>query len=372
MIEYPLVIVGAGPAGMSAAIEAAKCGIKVLVVDENHCPGGQMFKQIHKFFGSRSHYAGIRGYEIGKHLLAEMERLSIEVWLESEVLGIENGHIVWICRNGAKTVKVRAESIVLATGATENALPFPGWDLPGVMTAGAAQTMINVNRVLPGENFVIIGSGNVGVIVAYQLMQAGAQVKAIVEAAPRLTGYGVHTAKVRRAGVPFYVSHTVKQAIGKDHVEMVELVELDNSFKPVPNTEMTIAADSLCIAVGFTPLVELAAAAGCSMVYCRPFGGFLPAHDRRMATSLPNVFIAGDVSGVEEASTAMEEGRLAGINAAEFLGYVKSNAAEQRSDEIWDSLNALRSGDFGERRRILKTQLIERGKEGLDWIQQKD
>ena len=361
MKTYPLMIVGAGPAGLCAAIEAAKSGVKALIVDENIKPGGQMFKQIHKFFGSRHHYAGVRGYEIGTTLLQEAKDLQVEFWMQSEVLGIQDEHIVWICREKRYTESVYVDCIILATGATENPLAFPGWELPGVMSAGAAQTMINVNRVLPGRKFVMVGSGNVGVIVSYQLMQAGADVCAIVEAAPQLSGYGVHIAKVRRAGVPLYVSHTIKRAIGTEHVEAVELVQLDKNFSPIVGTERIVEADTVCIAVGFTPLVELAVSAGCQLTYCRAFGGRVPTHDRGMRTSLPHIFIAGDIAGVEEASAAMEEGRLAGINAVGYLHGISQEAIAARSTEIWESLNALRSGQFGQLRHDLKEQLVAEG-----------
>lgn len=361
MKHYPLVIVGAGPAGLSAAIEAAKVGVSVLIIDENLRPGGQMFKQIHKFFGSREHHAGVRGYDIGKMLLEQAQQLGVEFWMECEVLGIEQAHCLWISCQKHTTRLIYADSIILATGAVENALPFEGWELPGVMNAGAAQTMININRVLPGRQIVMIGSGNVGVIVSYQLMQAGAQVQAVVEAAPQLTGYGVHISKVRRAGVPFYTSHTVKRAIGRQHVEAVELVRVDSAFHPISGTEQIFPADTICIAVGFTPLIELAAAAGCHLSFCRPFGGSLPTHDHCMRTSIGHIFIAGDISGVEEASTAMEEGRLAGINAARCLGAVSEATAAEESRRIWERLDTLRSGQFGQRRHDLKEKLIAEG-----------
>jgi thioredoxin reductase len=363
MINVPLVVIGAGPAGLSAAIEAAKAGVKVLVLDENSRPGGQLFKQIHKFFGSREHKAGTRGFDIGTLLLEETKRLGIEVWLNTEVCGINKDKNIWVVRNGKESINIVAESIILASGATENAISFDGWTLPGVMSAGAAQTMINVNRVLPGKKIVMLGSGNVGIIVSYQLLQAGAEVKAIVEAAPALGGYGVHTAKVRRAGVPFYTSHTIARAIGKERVEAVEIVQLDSSWKPVPGTEKMIEADTICLATGLTPLVELAWIAGCKFCYIPELGGHIPIHDKYMETTLDKFFVAGDISGVEEASTAMEEGQLAGINAAAALGYYDSDQKEKLSQEVWDKLDSLRCGAFGEKRRLAKEKIIAAAKE---------
>ena len=363
MHNYPLVIIGAGPAGLSAAIEAARAGAKVLVIDENAKPGGQLFKQIHKFFGSREHKAGIRGIRIGKALLEEAATLNIDVWLNAEVCSIDQQKTLWVVKNKEKSTYVNAEKIILASGATENAIHFPGWTLPGVMGAGAAQTMINIHRVLPGKNVLMIGSGNVGVIVSYQLMQAGARVAGIVEAAPQLGGYGVHTAKVCRAGVPFYTSHTVAQAIGTDHVEAAELVQLDTQWNPIPGTEKTVEVDTICLATGLTPLVELAWIAGCQFTYIPQLGGHLPVHNEYMETTVPGMYVAGDISGIEEASTAMEEGRLAGISAAAALGYYDKTTCEALVKQAWERLDALRCGKFGETRKISKDRLVALGKE---------
>ena len=359
----PLVVIGAGPAGLSAAIEAAKAGAKVLVIDENSKPGGQLFKQIHKFFGSKEHKAGTRGYDIGTQLLEETKRLGIEVWLSTEVCGIDKNKNIWVVRNGKESINIEAEAIVLASGAMENAISFDGWTLPGVMSAGAAQTMINVHRVLPGKKIVMLGSGNVGIIVSYQLLQAGAEVMGIVEASPSLGGYGVHTAKVCRAGVPFYTSHTISKVIGKNCVEAVEIVQLDNAWKPVPGTEKVLEADTICLATGLTPLVELAWTAGCKFCYIPELGGHLPIHDAYMETTIDKFFVAGDISGVEEASTAMEEGQLAGINAAAALGFYGIEEKNRLSEAVWNKLNSLRCGAFGEKRKLAKERIIAAAKE---------
>ena len=211
-INTDIAIVGAGSAGLCAAIQAANTGAKVMVFDENHKAGGQLFKQIHKFFGSREHRAGTRGFLIGEQLLQEVENCGAEVHLNSVAYGIFDGNTLGIVEgepHHETHYAVKAKKIILAGGAKENYMAFPGSTLPGVMGAGAAQTMINVNRVLPGEKIIMVGSGNVGLIVSYQLMQAGADVLAIVEGAPKIGGYGVHAGKIRRAGVPILVSHTM-------------------------------------------------------------------------------------------------------------------------------------------------------------------
>ncbi len=352
-----VAVIGAGPAGLAAAGEVARAGGEVTVLDENAKPGGQLFKQIHKFFGSREHQAGVRGFRIGEQLLQETRNRNVEVLLDSPVYALFPDKTVAYLR-GKKDACLRAERVILAAGAAENALAFPGSALPGVLCAGAAQTMINVHRVLPGKKILMIGSGNVGLIVSYQLLQAGADVSAVIEAAPRIGGYGVHAAKLRRAGVPIYVSHTVKRALGEDQVEFAEIVALDARWQPLAGSEKTLAVDTICLAVGLTPLTELAWLIGCEFAYVPALGGPVPKHDRNMETTVPGVFVAGDISGVEEASTAMEEGRLAGTACAESLGLVDREQAEARKSAIRERLDALRTGPFGEARRTAKDRLL--------------
>ena len=263
-----------------------------------------------------------------------------------------------VIRNGEHWV-VKAKKVIVATGAKENYLAFPGSTLPGVMGAGAAQTMINVNRVLPGQRILMLGSGNVGLIVSYQLMQAGADVVALVDAAPNIGGYGVHAGKIRRAGVPFYISHTIKQVTGKDQVEQVEIIQVDSKFQPIPGTEKTFDVDTVCLAVGLNPMTELIWMTGCEFCFIPAFGGHVPLHDGNMETSVPGLYVAGDVTGVEEASSAMEEGNLAGVAAAEALGLLSPEEAAAKKGEIRGRLDILRSGLFGEKRRSAKQSQLQ-------------
>jgi len=147
----PTVVIGAGPAGLCAAIELKKAGAPVILMDENAKPGGQLFKQIHKFFGSKEHKAGVRGFDIGNELLTESLQLGIDVRLNTEVVGFGKDQKVWEVENRSRSYIIDADRIIIAAGATENSLSFEGWTLPGVMTAGCAQTLINVHRVLPGK-----------------------------------------------------------------------------------------------------------------------------------------------------------------------------------------------------------------------------
>jgi len=355
MEEKELVIIGGGPAGLSSAIEARKKGVDVLLIDENLRPGGQLFKQIHRFFGSKEHLAGVRGFVIGEKLLKEVKELNVEVWLNSTVYGIFKGNVIGVIKDG-KNIVLKAKSIILATGAIENPLSFPGWTLPGVMGAGACQTMINIHRVLPGKKVLMIGSGNVGLIVSYQLLQAKADVLGVVEIMPKIGGYLVHALKIKRYGVPIYLSTTILEANGKEEVEGAVICPVDNDFKPIFKKKKEIEVDLICIAVGLSPLNELLYQAGCLFTYKGYLGGFVALHNENMETSVPGIYVAGDCSGVEEASTAMEEGKLAGISVAEKL---KGKIFKEEKEEILKRLNDFRIGTFGEKRRIAKEEIIK-------------
>jgi thioredoxin reductase len=371
ILQKDVVVVGAGPAGLSAAIEASKAGADTLLVDLNLKPGGQLFKQIHKFFGSSAHRSGTRGIDIGKQLLKEAEDAGVEIWLRSTVIGLFPGYKVGIQRGGdneeKQLVTVHTKKIVVATGASENVVRFKGWTMPGVMGAGAAQTMINVNHVKPGKKIVMLGSGNVGLIVSYQLMQAGCDVVALVEAAPKIGGYAVHAAKISRAGVPIYTRHTISETIaGEDGgVKQVVIAAVDDQFRPIPGTEQTLEADCVAIAAGLKPVAELLRLLNCEFTFNGVFGGYIPLHNEDMETSLKGVYVAGDSTGVEEANTALEEGRVAGISAAESLGLLPYEEAEKRKKEIWERLEALRLGPFGERRQAAEEAILEEYKTRL-------
>ena len=382
MSKRELVVIGAGPAGLTAAIEAAKQGVDVLLVDENLKAGGQLFKQIHKFFGSSAHRSGVRGIDIGKELIEESKELGIDVWLNSIVMGVLEGNEVLIEKTDNNTKKLEtviADKIIIATGASEKALHFEGWTMPGVMGAGAAQTMINVHRVLPGKKVLMIGSGNVGLIVSYQLIQAGAEIVGIVDAASEIGGYGVHSSKVERAGVPFYLNHTILKAGGRDEtgVEGAVIAEVDDKWEPIPGTEKNIEADVITIAAGLKPLSELAIMSGCQRTYISELGGWLPLHNENMESTVSGIYVVGDVTGVEEANTALEEGRLAGVDAADKLGYFKDNAAKDLKNEIRDRVKGLRLGPFGEDRLKAKEDIIKKfyeleNKTNADSNQKKD
>lgn len=361
MKRYDLIIVGAGPSGLSAAIEAAKRGLKVIVFDENEKPGGQLFKQIHKFFGSKEHKAKVRGFVIGQQLLKEADEAGVEVALNAAVIGLYMDKEV-VVRMGDKVHHYKGDAIIIATGAAENMVTFDGWTLPGVIGAGAAQTMMNLHGIKPGNKVLMLGSGNVGLVVGFQLLQAGCEVVALVDAAPRVGGYGVHAAKVARTGVPFYLSHTIVKAEGETHVTGVTIAEVDNHFQFIEGSEKHFDVDTICLAVGLSPMSQLLKMAGCKMEDNPKRGGQVPICNEYGETSVKGIFVAGDVSGIEEASSAMIEGRIAGIAAAHYLGYIKENELEKMVTIHTNALDGLRQGMFAPKNR---GKLLEKTEEDI-------
>lgn len=345
MKRYELIVVGAGPAGLSAAIEAAKSGVEVIVIDENQKPGGQLFKQIHKFFGSKEHKAKKRGFHIGKELLDEADQLGVVVLLNSIVIGIYDNKEITVM-NGDNIIHIKGDAIIVSTGASENVVPFPGWTLPGVIGAGAAQTMMNLHGIKPGNKILILGSGNVGLVVGYQLLQAGCQVVAMVDAAPRVGGYGVHASKIARCSVPFFLSHTIIEVIGKDRVEAVVIAQVDSSWNIIKGSEKKIEADTICMAVGLSPMSQLLKMSGCHMIEDPKKGGLVPLVNEYCETSIHGIYASGDVTGIEEASSAMIEGRISGASAANRLGYTSNDEFLMKYSQARKDLSSLRQGMF--------------------------
>ena len=366
IISTDILVVGAGPAGMCASIEAVNQGARVVLVDENLQMGGQLVKQTHKFFGSKHEKAGTRGIQIAvdleKELRSQESKGKIKIMLNSTVIGYYEGekgkHKFALLKRDdyeESLYEVNVKAVVFSTGAMENMLLFPGNDLPGVYGAGAVQTLMNVYGVKPGDRVIMVGAGNVGLIVSYQLLQAGIKVDRVVEAMPIIGGYHVHAAKLRRCGVPIQTSHSIKEVYGKDKVEGVIVVKLDKNWQPISDSEEKVSCDTVCLAVGLTPSTRLLSQVGVEMEFVGEAGGFVALHDEDMQTTISNVYVAGDSSGIEEASTAMIEGKIAGVSAAYSIGFDKN--AKRLKKQYIGELERLREGPFGEKPRVGKNKI---------------
>ena len=349
-ISTGILVVGGGAAGLSAASEAASCGADVLIAESDLQLGGQLVKQTHKFFGSRDEYAGTRGCKIAGILLDEIKEneRNVRVMTNTTVTGYYSEDKTFTAMRGEDSyMSIEAKRAIVATGASERLIPFPNNDLPGVYGAGAVQTLMNVYGVVPGRRVLMVGAGNIGLIVSYQLMQAGVEVAAVVEAASKIGGYWVHAAKIRRLGVPILLRHSIKEALGGRTVEGAVIMELDDKFNPTGG-ERNIDCDVICLAVGLSPTTEILSHAGCRMRYVPELCGLVAERDRTMRTSNSDFWSAGDAMGIEEASAAMVEGRIAGLCAANSLGLP---AKMEKLDEYWARLDHLRAGEVGKKIR---------------------
>jgi sarcosine oxidase subunit alpha len=314
-IETDVLVIGGGPAGVNAAIELGSLGVKTLVVDDKNEFGGKLTLQTHTFFGSRDDcYAGTRGIEIAHILTHQLERFSsVSVMPGTTAIGAFCDKQVGL-QQGSTFLLVKPRVVLVACGAREKNLAFPGCDLPGVYGAGAFQTLLNRDLVRPTERLFIVGGGNVGLITGYHAIQAGIKVVGLVEALPRCGGYKVHLDKLVRLGVPVYTSHTVINAEGRDTLEKITIAGVDANFKPVAGTERSHRVDTLLIAVGLSPVNELY---------------------EKMIQYGVECYKAGDAEEIAEASAAIFSGKITGRRIAQALGY------EIEIPDEWNSTAAI-------------------------------
>ncbi len=331
-IAVECLIIGGGPAGLSAANELGKAGVQTILVDDKHKLGGKLVLQTHKFFGSMADcYAGMRGIDIADVLEGEAEQHeTLEYWLNTNVVAVFSDHKVGLVRDGTEYVLVTPEVLLVAAGAREKSLIFRGNTLPGVYGAGAFQTLVNRDLVRAAEKLFIVGGGNVGLIAGYHALQAGISVAGLVEALPECGGYKVHKDKLVRFGVPIYTSHTIVSANGEQSVESVTVAQIGSDWQAVPGTERSFECDTVLVAVGLDPVDEFYHKA-------REFG--------------MKAYAAGDAHEIAEASAAMFSGKIQGREIARALGkdvdeapaewmetekVLKSKPGETRREELPD------------------------------------
>lgn len=319
--ETEVLVIGGGPAGINAALELGQLGVKTLLVDDKMELGGKLTLQTHMFFGSRDDcYAGTRGIDIAKILTEQLGTLgSVDVMLGTTAIGVFHDRRVGLSR-GKCYYLVEPKAVLVACGAREKGLVFPGCDLPGVYGAGAFQTLLNRDMIRPTERLFIVGGGNVGLIAGYHAIQAGIKVVGLVEALSKCVGYKVHEDKLRRLGVPVLTSHTILEAWGKGSLERITISRVDEAFRPVKGTERTFEVDTLLIAVGLSPVNEL-------------YG--------KLVEFGMSCFISGDAEEIAEASAAIFSGKITGRRIARSLGYDVDIPSE------WENLARVLRSDPG-------------------------
>ena len=291
-VETDVLIIGAGPSGMAAAKELGNAGFQVVIADDKDRMGGKLVLQTHKFFGSVADCrAGTRGITIAEKLEEELRELeTVNIWLESIVLAVFSDGTVGIRKPDGYRI-VKPKQLLVAAGAREKSLPFPGCTLPGVYGAGAFQTLVNRDLISCSKRIFILGGGNVGLIGAYHALQAGMTVVGLAEGMERCGGYKVHADKIARLGVPIYTRHTVLAAHGTEKLESVTIAEIDENFKTLSGTEKNFKVDTLLVAVGLNSVNEF--------------------HEKAIEFGIPSM-VTGDSEEIAEASAAMFSGKICG------------------------------------------------------------
>ena len=337
IINIEVLVIGGGPAGLSATKILGENNIDVILVDDKSILGGKLVLQTHKFFGSQEDvYAGTRGIDIGNILGEIVSNLdSVKIWINSIVLAIFSDGLVGILRDTNDYVLVKPKYLLIATGAREKMLVFPGNTLPGVYGAGAFQTLVNRDLIKAAENVFIVGGGNVGLIAGYHAIQAGIKVVGLVETLPKCGGYKVHEDKLKRLGVPIYTNHTVISANGQDKLESVTIGKLTDNRGIEPGSEKTFACDTLLIAVGLDPVDDF----------------YYKAQQFNM-----NVWIAGDAQEIAEASAAIFTGKIEALKILKEMG--KSITENLKELEDFADLMKAKPPD------PIQTEVIDKG-EGI-------
>lgn len=347
---YDSIIIGAGPAGLTAASSCAEYGMKVLVIDEYMKAGGRLLGQLYEEPDGN----WWNGIEESRKLFEDAEVQGVEFLLSTPVNNIESSNDLWTVYTEKGTYQTKY--LLLATGAAESPIAVPGWTLPGVMSVGAAQVMTNVHRVKPGNRGIIIGINVLSAAIAMELKLADIEVAALTlpeknmvtkdagdpkeviksllhvshMAPSKLVRYGSKLMKnnfMQNMGIKFYPGNGVKmwdvpiqlrkavtEIYGDGKVEGVKLASINSKGEVISGSEKNIELDFVCIAGGLYPLTELAAVAGCPFYLVEELGGYIPLHNDKMETPLPGLYVAGNITGIEGAKVAAAQGKTAGLS----------------------------------------------------------
>ena len=374
MDRAQLAVVGGGVAGTSAALEAARLGVEVTLIDENPLDFSMMALDIPLYFGQRMMTTvrdkGLMLQRIvqSNELLSSARDAGVDVQLgtyvwgsfvnqehsrqfDAPILGLADDERSWL---------LEYDNMILATGARDLVFGFPGRHLAGVMGANAVDSLINRYQALTGTRMVILGSGDLGLTTALKAMEHDIDVAGIVDVSTEVKGSEELRSKVEARGVPFYTSHTVKEARGDREVESLVISPIDS------DGETEIRCDTVCLAIGLVPNVELANLTGCLMSFRSELGGYVPDRDEHRRTRVGNVYVAGDIDGftenmVNRPEVAASQGKLAALSVAESLGLVDEAGADKTRQGLVPTLGVVESGPVAEYRSLWLSSLVSAG-----------
>lgn len=321
MINKELVVIGGGPAGLAAAIEAKKHGVKdILLVERDSGLGGILQQCIHNGFGLHVFKEELTGPEYADRFIKELEDMGIEVLLDTMVIELTKDKRIIAVSHKKGLMQIQAEAVILTMGCrerTRGAINIPGFRPAGIFTAGTAQRFVNIEGYMPGKEIVILGSGDIGLIMARRFTLEGAKVKCVAEIMPYSNGLTRNVVQcLEDYDIPLLLSHTVVNIHGRDRVEGVTIAQVDEDFKPISSTEKYVTCDTLLLSVGLIPENELSKMADIKMDDITAG----PVVNHRMETTVPGIFACGNVVHVHDlVDFVTMESQLAGRGAANYL-----------------------------------------------------
>jgi thioredoxin reductase len=344
--SHELVIVGAGPAGMAAAVEAVRLGIHPLVLDENLQPGGRLLATpppVLTLHQGRLRTPGDKLLEDFRQSLGEVDHRP-----SSTILGFfDQDQIAFV--QGDRLQQCRYRTLIVAAGAYDRPVPLPGWTLPGVVTAGGALNFIKHQGVLPAKNVLLAGSGLLQIALAYRIAANGGKIAGIAEASTLdwfallkafpgnfdILAQGLkYLVGIKRRGIPIWPGYILTRVDGGQKVESATISKVDSGWRPIAGTQRTIPVDGVCVGYGLVPSTEITRMLGCEHQYDLRLGGWVPVRNQLMETSCKGVYAAGDCAGISGGANAILEGTIGAMSAASMLGKALAGVDERRRNII--------------------------------------